>query len=120
MQNRPTYQTIYIHSASKYAVLLIGGALSSKNTTIIIAHDYPQKNILRICFSLNNLRELYFEEEIYSKINIERADFVITESIDYADRYKEKPVILVLSNSVSNPKKSSFYRLNQEHSCSEI
>ena len=119
MQNRPTYQTIYIHSASKYAVLLIG-AVSSKNTTIIIAHDYPQKNLLQICFSLNNLGELFFEEEIYSKINIERADFVITESIDFADRYKEKPVILILSNSASNPKKSSFYRLKQEHSCSYI
>ena len=54
LETHPARQSIYIHSAPVYAVLLVG-AVSPDSVTVIVSHDYPEKNLLRICFRVNGL-----------------------------------------------------------------
>lgn len=56
LRDHPAKQSIYIHSAPVYAVLLIA-AISSSDVSIIIAHDYPNKYLLITGFVVNDIYE---------------------------------------------------------------
>ena len=61
-QNKPK-KAIYIHSGPVYAVLVMA-ASTSADVSIIISHEYPDKDLILTSFVLNNIRDkAYFEGE---------------------------------------------------------
>ncbi len=54
----PFKHSVYIHSAPLYVVLLIGAI--SKDISITIAYNYPEKYQLLTAFILNNMQHKLF------------------------------------------------------------
>ena len=70
LRENPAKQSVYIHSASIYTILLIGVSCPA-DVSLVIGHDYPEKYALLTTFVMNNIRDkLVFEKEAHSKINL--------------------------------------------------
>ena len=73
-------QSVYIDSAPVYAILLIAAA-TQENVTIIISNNNPNKYLISTSFVLNNIRDkVLFEKDTDTKVNVERADYLVSTS----------------------------------------
>ena len=82
-----------MQSAPAYFVLLIG-VLTSKNVIIIIANDFQDKKLLNTNFEVNNINhKLIFEEPKNSYASILRADILVSNSVDFINKYPQKTSI---------------------------
>ena len=68
-----------MHSGSPYMVLLVG-ASTAASVKIVVAHDFPEKNLLSACFAINNLvHKLVFEKFEEKSYNLQEAELLISE-----------------------------------------
>ena len=58
IKKNPPKQSVYIHSGSIYSILLIA-ASSSEDVTIVIAHDFSDKNLVKSSFDINKLSDKF-------------------------------------------------------------
>ena len=87
LKENPVKSTVYVQSGSIYSILLVGASTSEK-VSIIVAHDFKEKYLLKTCFVINNLRDkLVFEEAKDSNSNIQKTDLLVSVSSDFVSRY---------------------------------
>ena len=112
--------TIYVQSGSIYAILLVG-ASTSEGVSIVVAHDFKEKNLLKTCFVINNLRDkLLFEEAKDTVSNIQKADLLITESSDFVAKNPSKISIFYVESQSKNPNTKAIVKVSQNEACGSV
>ena len=120
LKENPVKSSVYVQSGSVYAILLIG-ASTSEGVSIVVAHDFKEKNLLKTCFVINNLRDkLLFEEAKDTVSNIQKADILFSDSSDFVSRNPSKTSLFYVESQSRNPNSRAIMKVSQSEACGSV
>ena len=111
---------LYIHSGPLEMVLLIG-AKTTDEARLVVSEFFPEKDLVLINFSVNNLlKKIRVEASGESEKNLEEASLIVTTSSETFRRYgKQKMVLLYVDKDQPHPG-GSVYKVDTEGYCERL